>query len=48
MERSTKASEEAMLRDLTWLGLDWDEGNDLGDKHFGYFSVLEFAKDRNV
>ena len=26
LERSTKESENAMLRDLTWLGLDWDEG----------------------
>lgn len=26
LERSTKQSEEAMLRDLSWLGLDWDEG----------------------
>lgn len=26
LERSTKESEEAMLRDLSWLGLDWDEG----------------------
>ncbi len=24
--RSTRASEEAMIRDLKWLGLDWDEG----------------------
>jgi len=24
--RSTKESEEAVLRDLKWLGLDWDEG----------------------
>lgn len=24
--RSTRASEEAMVRDLQWLGLDWDEG----------------------
>lgn len=24
--RSTRASEEAMIRDLTWLGLTWDEG----------------------
>ena len=51
LERSTKASEEAMLRDLTWLGLDWDEGNDLGEKHCDHlihFSVLEFAKHRNL
>lgn len=26
LERSTKESEEALLRDLAWLGLDWDEG----------------------
>ena len=24
--RSTRASEEAMIRDLKWLGLNWDEG----------------------
>lgn len=24
--RSTRESEEAMVRDLKWLGLDWDEG----------------------
>ncbi|GFR47342.1 hypothetical protein Agub_g9037 [Astrephomene gubernaculifera] len=28
--RSTRASEEAMVRDLKWLGLDWDEGPDVG------------------
>lgn len=28
--RSTRASEESMLRDLRWLGLDWDEGPDIG------------------
>jgi len=48
LERSTKVSEEAVLRDLSWLGLEWDEGNDLDEKHFVYFSALEFAKDRNV
>src|SRR5712691_6473228 len=29
-ERSTRGSEEAILRDLRWLGLDWDEGPDVG------------------
>src|SRR6266496_2605695 len=29
-ERSTRESEEAILRDLRWLGLDWDEGPDIG------------------
>ena len=28
-ERSTRASEMAILRDLRWLGLDWDEGPDV-------------------
>lgn len=28
--RSTRESEAAILRDLRWLGLDWDEGPDAG------------------
>src|SRR5210317_1342013 len=28
--RSTRASEESMMEDLRWLGLDWDEGPDIG------------------
>jgi glutamyl/glutaminyl-tRNA synthetase len=30
VERSTSESEAAILRDLRWLGLDWDEGPDAG------------------
>ena len=29
-ERSTKASENGILEDLRWLGLEWDEGPDVG------------------
>src|ERR1700721_3200959 len=29
-ERSTRDSEAGILRDLRWLGLDWDEGPDIG------------------
>jgi glutamyl-tRNA synthetase len=29
-ERSTAASESSILDDLRWLGLDWDEGPDVG------------------
>ncbi len=29
-ERSTAASEAAIIDDLRWLGLDWDEGPDVG------------------
>src|SRR5262249_27110178 len=30
VERSTRESEAGMIRDLRWLGLDWDEGPDVG------------------
>ena len=30
LARSTRASEELMIRDLKWLGLTWDEGPDVG------------------
>ena len=30
VERSTLESEDAILRDLRWLDLDWDEGPDVG------------------
>jgi nondiscriminating glutamyl-tRNA synthetase len=29
-ERSTRESERSILEDLKWLGLDWDEGPDVG------------------
>src|SRR5262245_10034847 len=29
-DRSTAESEQAILEDLRWLGLDWDEGPDVG------------------
>jgi glutamyl-tRNA synthetase/nondiscriminating glutamyl-tRNA synthetase len=35
-ERSTRESEEAIVRDLRWLGLDWDEGPDVGGAHGPY------------
>jgi len=36
VERSTRESEEAIVRDLRWLGLDWDEGPDIGGGHGPY------------
>lgn len=35
-ERSTRASEEAILDSLKWLGLSWDEGPDCGGPHGPY------------
>jgi len=34
--RSTLASEKAILDSLRWLGLDWDEGPDVGGPHGPY------------
>src|SRR5476649_1773169 len=36
VERSTRESEAAIVRDLRWLGLDWDEGQDIGGAHGPY------------
>jgi nondiscriminating glutamyl-tRNA synthetase len=35
-ERSTRESEASILEDLRWLGLDWDEGPDVGGVHGPY------------
>ena len=36
VERSTVESERAILEDLQWLGLDWDEGVERGGSHGPY------------
>lgn len=36
MERSTKQSEQSILNDLHWLGIDWDEGPDCGGDYGPY------------
>jgi nondiscriminating glutamyl-tRNA synthetase len=36
VERSTRESDSAIVRDLRWLGLDWDEGPDAGGSHGPY------------
>jgi nondiscriminating glutamyl-tRNA synthetase len=35
-ERSTRESEATIIRDLRWLGLDWDEGPDVDGRHGPY------------
>jgi nondiscriminating glutamyl-tRNA synthetase len=35
-QRSTRESEASILEDLRWLGLDWDEGPDIGGPHGPY------------
>ena len=36
VERSTAESEAAIIADIRWLGLDWDEGPDMGGPHGPY------------
>jgi nondiscriminating glutamyl-tRNA synthetase len=36
VERSTRESESAILDDLRWMGLQWDEGPDIGGEHGPY------------
>ena len=35
-DRSSRESEASILEDLRWLGLDWDEGPDIGGPHGPY------------
>ncbi|HEX4913864.1 MAG TPA: glutamate--tRNA ligase, partial [Vicinamibacterales bacterium] len=36
LERSTRESEQAILDDLRWMGLHWDEGVEVGGPHGAY------------
>ena len=47
-ERSTAESEEAIKDDLRWLGLDWDEGVDIGGPHGTYRQSDRFDRYREV
>lgn len=42
-ERSTPENTDAILRSLRWLGLDWDEGPEVGGDHGPYFQTLRAA-----
>lgn len=37
VERSTQESVDGLLRDMKWLGLNWDEGPEVGGPHGPYF-----------
>jgi glutamyl-tRNA synthetase len=38
-ERSTKEAEAAIFEGMRWLGLDWDEGPEVGGPHGPYFQM---------
>lgn len=42
-ERSTAANEQIILRDMRWLGLDWDEGPEVGGDHGPYRQMDRLA-----
>ena len=44
VERSTLESEAAILDDLQWLGLDWDEGPEIGGPVGPYRSSERLGK----
>jgi glutamyl-tRNA synthetase len=43
-ERSTAENTDAILRALRWLGLDWDEGPEVGGDHGPYFQTQRFPR----
>ena len=44
--RSTKESELAILEGLHWLGIDWDEGPDVGGEHAPYYQSQRIERHR--
>jgi nondiscriminating glutamyl-tRNA synthetase len=47
-ERSTKEHEVQILAGLRWLGLDWDEGPDIGGPHAPYHQSLRIARHKEL
>jgi glutamyl-tRNA synthetase len=41
--RSTQQSEQAIIDGMRWLGLDWDEGPEVGGPHAPYFQMQRLA-----
>lgn len=42
-ERSTAENEQIILRDMRWLGLEWDEGPEVGGSHGPYRQMERLA-----
>ena len=43
-ERSTPASVKAIIDGLTWLGIDWDEGPEVGGPHAPYYQSQRLSR----
>ena len=48
MERSTEEYQKNILENLRWLGLDWDEGVDVGGEHGDYKQSSRFERYKEV
>ncbi|MEJ5186741.1 MAG: glutamate--tRNA ligase family protein, partial [Candidatus Geothermincolales bacterium] len=48
ISRSTEEAIQAIMEDLRWLGLDWDEGPEVGGKHFPYRQTGRYALYRDA
>ena len=48
MERSTEEFQKDILENLRWLGLDWDEGVEVGGEHGDYKQSSRFDRYREV
>lgn len=48
LSRSTEEAIEAILADLRWLGLDWDEGPDAGGDYWPYRQTGRYALYRDA
>ncbi len=47
-ERSTAEHERAILSGLRWLGLDWDEGPDVGGPHAPYHQARRIGRHKEL
>jgi glutamyl-tRNA synthetase len=47
-ERNTAEYQDDILDSLTWLGIDWDEGIEVGGPHGSYRQSTRFARYREV
>jgi len=48
LSRSTDEAIQAIMEDLQWLGLDWDEGPEVGGDHWPYRQTGRFALYRDA
>ena len=48
LERSTKEYEKDILDNLSWLGLEWDEGIGIGGPYGGYRQSERFDRYREI